>query len=307
MTGKLSLCAVICAVQLAGAASALAEVVTLPPMQDTTLYQENPESRSNGAGVYTFSGRTLNGDLRRALVAFDVAAAIPAGAVINSASLTLHLSRTSRAGPESVALHRLLRAWGEGASDATAQEGTGAPATPQDATWAFSLVATQTRWTTPGGDYAATASAAVTVGVIGTYTWPSTPELVADVQSWVDEPAGNFGWIVLSDESGGPSAKRFDSRENTSAAFRPALTLDYTLAPIEPIVVSIAEAAGMLALNWNPGRPGLLYTVQTRASLTAGDWTPAAGGAWPIAETSWMDPMAATAAVRFYRVLASQP
>ena len=44
----------------------------------------------------------------------------------------------------------------------------------------------------------------------------------ADVQSWLDDPASNFGWLVLGDESEIPTAKRFDTRESASP---PVLTI----------------------------------------------------------------------------------
>ena len=53
---------------------------------------------------------------------------------------------------------------------------------------------------TQGGDFSATVSASQSVGAIGQYTW-SSAQMVADVQSWLDNPASNFGWLVLGDES----------------------------------------------------------------------------------------------------------
>jgi hypothetical protein len=40
--------------------------------------------------------------------------------------------------------------------------------------------------------------------------------MVADVQSWLNSPGSNFGWLVLGDESVAGSAKRFDTRESAS-------------------------------------------------------------------------------------------
>ena len=45
-----------------------------------------------------------------------------------------------------------------------------------------------------------------------------------DVQSWLDDPASNFGWLVLGDESEISTAKRFDTRESASP---PVLTIIY--------------------------------------------------------------------------------
>ena len=81
-------------------------------------------------------------------------------------------------------------------------------------------------WGTPGGDFSPDASAAVTVAGIGSYTWESTSQLVADVQSWLDDPAANFGWLVLGDESKSKTTKRFNSKDN--ADNRPMLAVEYT-------------------------------------------------------------------------------
>ena len=53
------------------------------------------------------------------------------------------------------------------------------------------------------------------------------PGMVADVQAWVDNSSGNFWWLLKSNESANRTAKRFGSREN-STANQPELTVGYT-------------------------------------------------------------------------------
>ena len=55
--------------------------------------------------------------------------------------------------------------------------------------------------------------------------------MIADVQSWLDNPATNFGWLVLGDESASATAKRFDTRESASP---PVLTIEYTRTTPSP-------------------------------------------------------------------------
>ena len=133
------------------------------------------------------------------------------------------MSRTLFDDAQNVELHKLLADWGEGTSDASGEEGTGAPATTNDATWRHRFYDT-IFWTTQGGDFSNTVSASQSVGAIGDYTW-SSAQMVADVQSWLDNPAGNFGWLVLGNESANTTAKRFDTRESSSP---PVLTIEYT-------------------------------------------------------------------------------
>jgi hypothetical protein len=197
--------------------------VSLEPVRDNTIYEEGA-SLSNGAGQHLFAGVPGEPGRRRGLVRFDVAGAgIPLGATIDSVKVTLSMSRTS-AGPKTVSLHRVTADWGEGTSVASMGEGGGAPAAAGDATWLHRFF-DGSRWTTPGGDYSSTASAGTSVGAAGLYRWGSTSRLVADVESWLTAPAGNLGWIVVGDESGTGTAKRFDSRQNADVSKRPKLTV----------------------------------------------------------------------------------
>lgn len=192
---------------------------TLSAVRDNTLFEDDAaaNARSNGAGSRIFAGRTAQGtnSIRRALVAFDLAgAAIPSGATITSAELRLQMNMTN-AGGNSVALHRVAAAWGEGGSLAGGGQGGGAPAQTGDATW-FHTFFPSALWSVPGGDFNPTPSASQIVGDPGAYTWGSTAQMVADVQSWVDNPASNFGWILVGNEFTQPTAKSFDSRESGS-------------------------------------------------------------------------------------------
>ncbi len=203
---------------------ASANVVNLPASKDNTLYAENP-SNTNGGGPDFFAGPNGVGFQFHGLIAFDLAAGIPAGSTINSVQLTLNVTMTN-SGPLTVTIHRSLADWGEGTQiGAGTGGGFGAPAAPGDATWLHSSFS-GTLWASPGGDFSATATSSTTVSGIGAYTWPSTSTFVADAQSYLNAPAGNFGWFVII-PTGGP-AKRFASRENSSASLRPVLTVDYT-------------------------------------------------------------------------------
>lgn len=198
--------------------------VTLFPSKDNTLF-EGTGPLSNGAGRYLFAGMTNLGVRRRAVLAFDVAGQVPEGARVQRVTLQLNLSKTIT-GPVSVGVHRVLADWGEGASQAPGEQGQGIAAATGDATWSHTFFDAQ-GWSTPGGDFAATASAVAQVGSPGSCTWGSTDALVADVQAWIDDPASNFGWILVGDESRNQTAKRFDSRESPAEASRPALTIEY--------------------------------------------------------------------------------
>ena len=209
------------------ASSATAAIININPNKDNTLYEYDPAEgdHSNGAGFHFFAGENAMGELRRGVLAFDVAGAIPPGSTIVTVGLTMNMSMTP-AGALTVELHKLLADWGEGTSHAPMGEGDGAPATPNDATWRHRFFDT-IFWTNEGGDFSATVSASQSIGGIGQYTWTSA-QMVADVQSWLDDPASNFGWLVLGDESAAATAKRFDTRESASP---PMLTIQYISRP----------------------------------------------------------------------------
>jgi hypothetical protein len=206
---------------------ASANIINIMPGKDNTLYEYDPAEgdHSNGAGFHFFAGENGMGELRRGVLAFDVAGSIPPGSTITAVSLSMNMSMTPT-GAVTVELHKLLADWGEGTSHAPMGEGDGAPATPTDATWRHRFF-DSVFWTTQGGDFSATVSASQSVDVIGQYTW-SSAQMVADVQSWLDNPASNFGWLVLGDETAIATAKRFDTRESASP---PILTIEFIRGP----------------------------------------------------------------------------
>lgn len=212
------------------AAAVGADTATLSPSKDATLFEDSQGTLANGGGQFFFAGRTNQPKTRRALLAFDVTGAIPAGATITAVTLTLNMSRTVPT-THIHTLHRVLRTWGEGSADDAANEGDGTAADIGASTWLHAFRDTAL-WETPGGDYAGSASANKTVGVVGMYSW-SGAGMVADVQTWLDTPDANFGWMLRGDESSSRTAKRFDSRQHPTAANRPTLTVEF-----DPLVVN---------------------------------------------------------------------
>jgi hypothetical protein len=218
-------------------------VVTITPSKDNTLYQyvAADGDRSNGVGTFMFAGSTEDGLVRRGVLAFNIAGSVPAGSTITNASLRMNMSRTV-SGTQNVSLYKLLADWGEGTSNAGNQEGRGAAATPSDATWRHRFFSTSF-WATQGGSFSATQSASSPVGPVGSYTW-SSAQLTADVQSWFNTPASNFGWVIIGTEGVSQTAKRFDSRESATP---PVLTIEFTPpagTPPQPISAVSRKAHG---------------------------------------------------------------
>lgn len=202
----------------------MAETVVISPTKDSSIYGES-NTQANGLGAGIFSGQTNDGFVRRGLIQFNVGAAVPPASIVTNATLRLTVTQ-SNTGPLTVGLHRVTSPWGEGPSSPGGNGGTGAPAETGDATWQHRLFP-NTMWTTPGGDYVATASATTAVGGIGgTFEW-SSPGLAADVQTWLDNGTTNQGWIIVSQVTGSGQAKRYASRENPDGAMQPVLVVDF--------------------------------------------------------------------------------
>ena len=218
----------------------LLATVSIAAVADTTLYEDLAGAIGNGAGDHFFVGQSNQGLIRRGLVRFDVASAVPENATINSVSLQLHMSRF-RSGSSTVALHRVLAAWGEGTSNAPGQEGGGASASAGDATWLDRMLGAGL-WDQEGGDFAATTAAATSIGGIGDYTW-SSARMLADVQGWLDNSGTNFGWLLQGNEGTNGSAVRFDSRENATTSVRPVLTVDFTSDNDAPTDITISASS----------------------------------------------------------------
>jgi len=225
---------------LVGNSLSAQDIAVLDASQDNTLYETAMDTVdeqfevSNGSGSYTFSGRTgldAGYKRRRSLVKFDLTSAIPADAIIVFAEISIYHSKAAPGSPPvNMAMHRVLQAWGEAGSNAPGPEGQGTWAEPGDATWHHRIYPDEL-WSTAGGSFAATSSAATIVGQqLQNYSWTCTSALLDDLNGWLATPSSNFGWIMVGGEDGGFSAHRFSSRENSNPDQRPKLTLIYQSA-----------------------------------------------------------------------------
>ena len=222
--------------------------------KDNSIFANNVDnSNGGGAGIFVGTTNMMQSDsLRRGLIEFDIASAVPSGATITAVNLTMYLGQASGAsGTQTIDLHRLTADWGEGTAGnfttSISGTGTGSPAAAGDATWNQRFYQ-QTDWTAPGavGDFVSgiSGSADVAATVDTPYTWLSTPTMVSDVQSWLNQPNTNDGWILINHNEGvQQTVKAFYSRDATEknsveeplpAAWHPTLDITYTAAAISP-------------------------------------------------------------------------
>jgi spore coat protein A len=202
-----------------------AATATISPLniEDNTLAEDFPNN-SSGACDSIFAGNSDIGFPRRALVRFDVTAQIPPGSTINSVTLSMAVTRGSNHVDSTFTLHRVTTPWGEGTNGCGVRGGgQGEPAVAGSATW-NDAQAGVSAWSTAGGDYLGTASGSTLINNT-TPVWSSTAAMVSDVQDWLDDPATNYGWILIGDEANPTTARRFGSREGSSP---PSLVVDFT-------------------------------------------------------------------------------
>jgi hypothetical protein len=239
--------------------SAEAAQATLGADKDNSIFASHVNN-SLGGGPAFFSGTNANNSARRALLSFDLSS-IPSGAVVTDVQLTLTLAQVSGSNPPGMAtigLFDLAQSWGEGTAGSTSLgvggTGNGFTASAGDATW-NAATSGSTPWGAAGGDHAAAASASLTL--VGTtpgtaYTWLSTPQLVADVQGWLNNPATNFGWeLINANESTANSLYGFYSSEwhtfaGGLASQEPVLQVTYSVP--EPRVAALGALAGFVCL-----------------------------------------------------------
>ena len=203
---------------------------SVPASKDNTLWNDPAGETSGGATEGIYAGRAgaqAAFEVRRALIAFDVASQVPAGAIVTGATLRLNMNATV-SGPQTIRVYRVLQDWGESFSFSFG--GKGAQAEVNDATWLHTFYNNQF-WNTVGGDFSSTLSADQVVDSFGFYDWQSA-QLTADVQSMLDNPAGNFGWVLRGNESQSQSVKQFASRDSSFTTDVPELIVDWTLPAV---------------------------------------------------------------------------
>ncbi len=265
---------------LADAVPVRAASVTLFAVADATLIERNP-SNSLGAATWITAGITQNGNTNRALLKFDVAGALPAGATVTFAGLNVWVTGQPRDGYAETAfsLRRMLRPWGEGPNgDPPDAPGFGVPAQPGDATWLTAFWDTNA-WTIPGGlegvDYSDAPSTATTIaGIRSQPYFFEAGGAITDAQFWLDHPEQNFGWMLRADLETGLearfTARRFGSRELEDPNTSPQLIIDY-LPPM--LITNVQMAGNQIAMSF-PTDFGYSYRIEWRpATESTNAWT----------------------------------
>jgi len=266
------------------ALAALAALLAAVPVQaiqlpitaavDTTLRQDQTGDNFGAFNrMWVGNGgpdKTPTAPLRRGLLEFDLSA-VPAGATINSATLTMQCTNFHTLA-QNIRLHRALVDWGEGVKTG---KGGGA-ATAGEASWTNRITGTAA-WGAAGGlagtDYVAAYSAQKNVTGTGSFIWDSAG-LLADVRNWYTTPSTNYGWFLISDQEGAAGeVVRFATSEDTGTApsIKPLLTIDYTLA--SPSLFGVSSGPTPATLRVMKGSTQSSAVVVQNTGGSAGDMT----------------------------------
>lgn len=196
----------------------------LTPVADATLFEDAEGDVASGKGGALFAGATISAGVRRLLLRFD-SAELPSQAP-TAAELRIQATRVRNNGAKRFTLHRVLESWSEGNSDAgEGAAGQGTAAQPGDATWIHREFDTLT-WSMAGGVFVATPSGEATIGGPEEVVFESLNQgMEQDVAAWQANPAENFGWIIIGDETSSGDAVRFAGRDHSQAELHPQLIL----------------------------------------------------------------------------------
>jgi endonuclease/exonuclease/phosphatase family metal-dependent hydrolase len=239
-------------VRVFGAAALLvSSMFVAPAVAQTTVVLDNPSTEVSDAyirsgdyansvinnGVLATKASSNSSLVRRALIKFDTQNFVPANATIQSATLSVTLSR-SESSTRTLGAYRVSNSFDEWA-----------------ATW-YRRKESGSRWTSAGGDLGsryATASVGTSPGTRVTFNVTSL------VQSTVRGTYGSRYTRIALIDTGSASAsslKEFYSSEASDPAVRPRLTVVYGSTPVEeeeeePPPPPTTTLSTLKVLHWN--------------------------------------------------------
>ncbi len=176
-------------------------------VNDATISRWYPDANYGESGTLTIRAK----DVMNTLIRFDISD-IPAGAVVEKATLSIHCSATSNGSPLTAEIYGLRRPWNESSVTWT-QASAG---DPWDEAGAYG-----------SGDKSPDSVDSVQIQKLRVwYDW----DVTSLAQGWVSDPRSNFGAIIQA-HSSTSVAYYCESSENASVNSRPALTVEYRLPP----------------------------------------------------------------------------
>ena len=228
------------------------------PVADATVREDAPDNNYGDASSVTAGLSSDGSSLSRALFKFDLSR-FPTNATVTN--ITLTLIEMSQPPVQSLFfLSPMLTNWVE-----------------TEVTWNSRSLGIP--WSESGGDFSGESAFAFlsnqTAGTTNQFTDTGNIPgygLVADAQSWIGNPARNFGWILTAwPEDTAGSAFQFGSRENPGS--QPVLTVGYTVPFMPAMITAFSTTNGQFCFTFNI-EPFHGYVIQSSGDLSQTNWSP---------------------------------
>ncbi len=246
-------------------------------MEDTRISSIEPGVNFGGASSLMMDGPALTG-LIGTVMRWDISS-IPFGSLVQKATITLNVTNGTA---DLYEIYAVKRNWSE-----------------SEATW--NQFRSGSPWQTAGGtgenDIDPTVLGTVTAAAIGSLKIDLNAAGIAVVQSWINNPETNFGFLI-QDYAGSTDQIQFSSSEFATAASRPKLTISYNEDPTPrenspPLVnsgtdqaVLVGTPANLDATVRDDGRPNPPRRVTTTWSMVTGPGSVTFGSASAIDTTA---------------------
>ncbi len=261
--------------------SSHANSIVLNPVADASISQITPDITRLNVGT---NGK---GQSSRALVQFDFSS-IPSNAVISSAALTVSVSSVPPTPVNSMFDMRTVQvSW-----------------TSNSVTW--NNRTSSATWAAAGGvigsDFSSRVSQTNYFGSsAGNYTFVSNSNLVADVQTWLQNPGTNYGWVMISESQGTAYTVRAISSIEDTAGTPPSLAIQYTVPAAPPTITPSSPANGVFQFSFN-AESNRTYAVQYIGGFPGVSWNTLTNFSAVPTATNFVVTDSYTASNRFYRV-----
>jgi hypothetical protein len=195
-------------------------------VDDATVYENETGNNGGGGSEICIGNVGATTNTRRAFVRYTLPA-IPAGSTIDRVVLAIFQDRVRDlgAGPlaATLSIRQVTADWVEGTGSGPGSGPCGGGADVAGVDWAAQ----------PTVAGAGSASAALSANdnvnvVLDTDIGTASDGLIADVQSWVDTGAANFGWRLAAAEEA--------TADNARALVPGTLTVHWTPPPVEQLI-----------------------------------------------------------------------
>jgi|GEM_PF-934596 len=195
------------------------------------LRETSPNEGHYGAGQAPLYYLRDGGFPTNVLISFDLDDVLPEGAVLESATLSLHSEGAAAYSGGTLDMYRIvdpddLGPWVEGTSDDYTEK--------DGAAWtrrAGTENTVTTGWTNVSGSTPMDAVATPPSGTIALGTgggWHTSTDVLDDVLTWIEGTDVNQGWLLRTRDGSGINVQDVASNQHANSALRPKLTLTYS-------------------------------------------------------------------------------